>query len=1171
MRLARLDLALFGHFTGSRIDFGAADPARSDFHIIYGPNEAGKTTTMEAYLRLLYGFRPSEPYAFKHPRASLQVGGALEIGGALHEVTRLPKRENNLLDGAGRPLPETLLQGALGGFSMADYRNLLCLDDATIEAGGEEIIESKSDMGRLLFSASAGVSDLSQILDAVQKNTDDLYKKNTRNSEYAQAKRALDEAQQQIRTLDVSAPDYARMRAALDLAIAEEASALETKQALTLQRVHCEAVTRALPIAQRLHRAGARLAPIAHYPRRLDITPERLVDLALERTKYVAAQGQARAEVEALPAQLKSAAPDQALLELEPALAALATLKSRALTAQIDLPKRAREAEAEAAAMTRILQDLGLEGKIAPEDFVVSAIDLAALEELNGAQRAAEAARAAAVTEARAAADAVQVTQEALDLAEAAAVIGPEAGQIMERFDAAAVASDLRAAKREIDRSMGAFRAAVAVLRREAFDVSMPPEDLPPAPATSARGEAAARVSAAAEIKLAAAQEAAAKTELELRRAEAALEARSARSEIGHSAQAEETRATRDTLWRLHLTDLSPSSAGRFETALHLDDAKQAARAAHAEQIAQYHQALEALNGARVDHDGALRALERAEGEYAVAAEELQDLKRLCGMDGQALAQDVTDWLRHYEAAIEARDLVALSEQQAGPATARAARLRQALVEALRAELGTELNTELDTGSGDVLEALLTIATRLEAERLEQQRAVALAGEKLEHAKSEHKRRMRDVERAEAEIQSAAERADAKMQMLWPDLPSLRDLGPVIAAQRTLRERETAREGYARQARGMAQDMAEFSERMQKLAAHLGEVAEADPLAQFDAIDRRVTAAVQDAKATSELAARLEAARSALEAASGAIARLDAQVTELAAGFDPAIDTQDLDALRTAVGVAQTAIEARDEIAQAEQDLLTELSAESRAKAEVRLAGVSLDAVTAQLADLQIETERAEDRARAAIEARTRAELALASVGGASDVAEARAAKGIAEAQMQDALVRYLKGQFGHMLADRAIRRFRDTHRGTMMEDAEEVFRALTGGAYRALRAQPGLKADTLVAIQSSDGAAKEAASLSKGTRFQLYLALRAAAYSQIVAQGVVLPFFCDDIFETFDEERTRAACLVMEQIGHKGQAIYLTHHAHVVELAQSVCSSVTVHHLEEIKRAAEG
>ena len=55
MRLQRLSLDRFGHFTDRHFDFGSASDGH-DFHIIYGPNETGKTTTMEAVLRLFYGF-----------------------------------------------------------------------------------------------------------------------------------------------------------------------------------------------------------------------------------------------------------------------------------------------------------------------------------------------------------------------------------------------------------------------------------------------------------------------------------------------------------------------------------------------------------------------------------------------------------------------------------------------------------------------------------------------------------------------------------------------------------------------------------------------------------------------------------------------------------------------------------------------------------------------------------------------------------------------------------------------------------------------------------------------------------------------------------------------------------------------------------------------------------
>ena len=65
MRLAKLHLELFRHFEDAHFDFGGSvSPKDSDFHVIYGPNEAGKSTLMEGYLRLLYGFPKRDQYAF---------------------------------------------------------------------------------------------------------------------------------------------------------------------------------------------------------------------------------------------------------------------------------------------------------------------------------------------------------------------------------------------------------------------------------------------------------------------------------------------------------------------------------------------------------------------------------------------------------------------------------------------------------------------------------------------------------------------------------------------------------------------------------------------------------------------------------------------------------------------------------------------------------------------------------------------------------------------------------------------------------------------------------------------------------------------------------------------------------------------------------------------------
>jgi len=283
MRLRRLDLTRFGHFTDRSVDLGLAQPGKSDFHIIYGPNEAGKTTLMEAYLRLIYGFPMRDGYGFKHALNTLQVGGLVEINGTATELVRLKKTTNSLQDKHGDAISESILQGCLGGIAQDDYRKLFCLDDATIEAGGDEITNSKGDIGRLLFAAAAGIGDLTGILDLVAARAEGFYKKSASKTIFAGLKRDLDALTTEIKTIDVSASLYQNLRTTVEAAKSSEVTERAAKDDHELIKAQLAAVIVAHPIASALRAADEALEPINHFPLSLDIDPEALIELMTVR------------------------------------------------------------------------------------------------------------------------------------------------------------------------------------------------------------------------------------------------------------------------------------------------------------------------------------------------------------------------------------------------------------------------------------------------------------------------------------------------------------------------------------------------------------------------------------------------------------------------------------------------------------------------------------------------------------------------------------------------------------------------------------------------------------------------------------------------------------------------------------------------------------------------
>ena len=116
-------------------------------------------------------------------------------------------------------------------------------------------------------------------------------------------------------------------------------------------------------------------------------------------------------------------------------------------------------------------------------------------------------------------------------------------------------------------------------------------------------------------------------------------------------------------------------------------------------------------------------------------------------------------------------------------------------------------------------------------------------------------------------------------------------------------------------------------------------------------------------------------------------------------------------------------------------------------------------------------------------------------------------------------------------------------------------------GRCRATVVMPNGQSEMLIAL-GADGGSKAAEQLSKGARFQLYLALRVAGYHELAKVRVPAPFIADDIMETFDHFRAEEALRLLAEMGRVGQVIYFTHHLHLAEIAKRICPEARVHEL---------
>ena len=101
MKLHKLFLHAFGPFTGAALDFSGSSANTSQLHLIYGANEAGKTSALRAMADLRYGIPGQSTEAIRNSIAFVHALGAIP---KLAEFSPIPGTP--LFDAAAEHTPQ---------------------------------------------------------------------------------------------------------------------------------------------------------------------------------------------------------------------------------------------------------------------------------------------------------------------------------------------------------------------------------------------------------------------------------------------------------------------------------------------------------------------------------------------------------------------------------------------------------------------------------------------------------------------------------------------------------------------------------------------------------------------------------------------------------------------------------------------------------------------------------------------------------------------------------------------------------------------------------------------------------------------------------------------------------------------------------------------------------
>jgi uncharacterized protein YhaN len=311
-------------------------------------------------------------------------------------------------------------------------------------------------------------------------------------------------------------------------------------------------------------------------------------------------------------------------------------------------------------------------------------------------------------------------------------------------------------------------------------------------------------------------------------------------------------------------------------------------------------------------------------------------------------------------------------------------------------------------------------------------------------------------------------------------------------------------------------------------------------------LNDRVTAAKAAASRRDATSGRVATTVRARQAADAALDQARTAVADLMSSLPPNCDPSDLVAALTERDALDRSLAERSNqlISQGdgydEKALRNELADFSPGEVEGRLT-----VLTGEDQDLEREGHEVYAAHVQAVAERTAAEQGL----GAELAAQQRAG---AEAELVQASHDYAVLKLGALLLGAAIDRRRATHQDPFMVRAGQLFDLLTGGSFDGI-GQDFDDDDTLRLVgRRPTGERVAVGGLSTGARDQLYLALRLAYLEDYAMRAEPPPFIGDDLFATFDEDRTAHGLAALAAIGDRVQPIVFTHHRHVAQIAQT-------------------
>lgn len=1138
MRFARLAAPAFGPFQGLEILLPAGE---SDCHLIYGPNEAGKSSLLRAIRDLLYGIPARTPDNFLHDNRRLRIAGTLQSrAGRTLEFQRRKGNRGTLLDRDGRELPDDALAAFLGMVDRDFFTGMFGLGARELREGAQGLLQGRGQLGQALFSASLSGTPVHRILDTLEQDAGTLFQGKattqvTIRPGVAEYKARLTESQKAM----TSPETWRKTLEELERARREREDIEGRLRERSQRRDWVQRCLDALPTIGALHESEAGLAGLSGLPD-LDAGFAGLAQQALQRrdqawTLHEACLGR----VKILEARVRESQPRGEILARDAEIDALhgrLALHRRNGQEQAKTETQLAERETDLRREMRALEVSG-------EPEAVEALRLTASQEMAVAEEAESLDRAEAAL--RINAQEIERVQGDLDRAGQAlagltamdasamrtALTDSEAGSVAAQGISRKEA-DLQTAFRRLKDQYTLLTGAPADLRAT-FELPIPTD-------AELRGFEVGRAQLDRDREDT--EDVIREARVRIGELKGQLQRLEGRGELPYLEDLARLRHLRDAGWEQVIAAWKGGAEAGDLDGLPLEEAYPR-RVREADRVA---------DRLREDADAVAQAefLRQQITQWEASGKEAQ--KRL-----EALRGREDDWKRRWAAmlaptGLPSRDPAAMLEWRTQWMEFRA-----------RYEAWERTQAELSAARSDMEAAVARLAPLLSE-----------FGERpLAALREEAGRRVRQADQTQGQrdqLTRQISELQVKLSRLKKEQPTLsaqvnlsrqrwqercRDLGlppdtgadaglALLARRKGLVQIFDEWRALGRALKRVGVAVRDYEVQVRELALAMG-LKDATPEIQEAALWDKLSEARHDKVRQDQARADLEEEQVKLDRAADALDEARGVLTRC---MEQA-GTADEAALRLTVEDLRRRDRLREDMAGLRRILLGPARGDSLAAFIERVRAESAGALVAEGKALDQEIAELDARRNITVKAQAAAEQEkrrLERAGG--EAAELQQEARLLAARVQQDAARYIRLQMALGFLREQIERFRKRNQEPLLKRAGELFREITQGSFLGLDVTTVGGSPRLVGVR--EGAQVEVEGMSDGTRDQLYLALRLAAIERHQQSHEPMPLILDDVLVTFDDQRTRAILPILRAVGRKTQVLLFTHHRHLLDMA---------------------